>query len=81
MTWAEEMDILKRAIVVRKQIGVLHAEEGRYWLCPENECDPHGSRVRVSPEILKTLVEEAEVRSKKPLQREGVYFASKIHIA
>jgi len=69
ISWAEEVDIIHRAIALRKlhKLGILHAEFGHYWICAENESDPHVSRVRVSLGVLKLMVEAAE---KKQPQRE-----------
>jgi hypothetical protein len=57
----EEMVVVKQALDLRKRglIGVLWAEQGTYWISA-NEVDPHGSRVRVSLERLREMVESFE---------------------
>lgn len=81
MSEQEEWDIVGRAMVLRKlgKIGVLHAEYGRYWIS-ENELHAYATRVRISIDTLKVMVEEIEAREKMPPKR-GVYFEGKVHIA
>ncbi len=67
------VDILRRALALRKRrlIGVLWAEEGRYWIS-RNEIDPYGSRERVSIQKLFELILELEKGSKLCVELRGV---------
>ena len=60
-TQLDEIDIVRRALALRKQrlIGVLWAEAGRFWIS-ESEFDPYGTRARISLAKLKELVEQVE---------------------
>jgi hypothetical protein len=67
------IDLIRRALALRKagRIGVLWCEDGRVWIS-ENEVDPYGSRLRVSLEALRALVEELESKpEKRPPGRVG----------
>lgn len=74
--------LLARALVLRKRrlIGTLWADGDRVWISA-SEYDPHGSRVRVSMQTLRSMVEEGELVMKKPVQRERDSGREKISIA
>jgi hypothetical protein len=81
----DEIDVVRRALALRKQkrIGVLFAENGKYWIA-ESELDPYGTRVRISIDRLRELVEllEPGVIRRGPERECGVVrFDPKSHIA
>lgn len=67
------VDVLLRALALRRQklLGVLWAEEGRYWISV-SEIDPYGSRVRVTLEKLFELILELEKRPASCMEFHGV---------
>lgn len=78
---AQEIEIVRRALALRKrrEIGVLWAEHGRYYIS-ENEIDPYGSRVSVTLVRLREIVEAGEaLAAKKPPAREDVRFEAQTH--
>lgn len=67
MDLAEEIEIVRRALALRKarRIGVLWAYRGCYYVS-SNELDPFGSRSFISLEGLRALVEAVE-SARRPL--------------
>lgn len=63
----DSSELVIRALALRKsrKIGVLWIEADCVWLS-ENEYDPYGSRVRISVDRLRELVEQAEAAPRKP---------------
>lgn len=72
MEWPQELDIVRRALALRKRgrIGILWAEAGRFAIS-RSVFDPQGSRTWISIQNLKLLVEELEASElRKPAASE-----------
>lgn len=76
--YAQAVDRIDNALIIRalalrklKKIGVLWAENDRVYVS-QCEFDPYGSRVRVSMEQLREIVETAELAQRKPPRSERI---------